>query len=269
MLDKNLNTIISIDFETTEETPFNVRINSDDQISVLDVVEHVTKQSRGATRKSFSNYLKGNSEVEDSVLSFKFKGRGQNNTPVTDVNTILTIIMNLPGKMAQGYRKKFASILIRVLGGDETLHEQIDANGSASSDVSRLFQRAVQREHDVEWKIARENGKKTLKERQDEMKGSISKINRWDYAMANNRNNQIVGQFSCTTRQEKINRGLPANKPLADDFNDEELFLLGFTNAREKRKLRECVEDKVSRKKLKEIIDEVEVLVKPLAILAK
>ena len=42
-----------------------------------------------------------------------------------------------------------------------------------------------------------------------------------------------------------------------------------FANAREKRKLRECPEDNVSRKKLKGIIDEVEVLVKPLAIAAK
>jgi hypothetical protein len=268
VLDKNLNTVIAIDFETTDETPFNIRVTSDDQISILDVVEHVTKQSRAASRMTWQRYLTEN-EGETSCDSFKFKGRGQNATPVTDVQTILTIIMNLPGKMAQGYRRKFSSILIRVLGGDETLHDQIDANAASTSGVAQLFQRAVVKERDEDWKIARAKGKKMLKERQDVMKQTVPKVNRWDYKMANNRNNQIVGQFSCTTKQEKVNRGLQANKPLADDFNDEELMLLGFANAREKRKLRECPEEEVSRKKLKGIIDEVEVLVKPLAIAAK
>ena len=169
----------------------------------------------------------------------------------------------------QGYRRKFSAILIRVLGGDETLHEEIETNGSSSSGIAQLFQRAVAKERDAEWKITREKGKKMLKDRQDTMRAKNPTLNRRDYAMANNRNNQIVGQFYCSTKQEKINRGLPANKPLADDFNDEELFLLGFANAREKRKLRECSEEEVSRKKLKSIIDEVEVLVKPLALAAK
>jgi hypothetical protein len=77
VLDKNLNTVISVDFETTDESPFTIRVTSDDDISILDVVEHVTQQSRGATRKSFSNFLKDNSEVEEQIRSFKFKGRGQ------------------------------------------------------------------------------------------------------------------------------------------------------------------------------------------------
>ena len=278
MLDKNLNTIISIDFETTEESSFNVRVNSDDQISILDVVEHITKQDRNNCRRTWLDYQKANPELTQNtsyfevarqISYFKFKGRGSRDTPVTDVSTILTIIMNLPGKMAQGYRRKFSTILVRVLGGDETLHEQIEANGSSSSGVARLFQRAVVKGRDQQWKVTREKGKKVLKERQDVMKQTVSKVNKWDYKMANNRNNQIIGQFSCSTKQEKINRGLSANKPLADDFNEEELALLLFANVREKRKLRECPEDNVSRKKFKGIIDEVEVLVKPLAIAAK
>ena len=268
MLDKNLNTIISIDFETTEESPFNVRVNSDDQISILDVVEHITKQKRKACRQIWLRYLTENEVLTPSGY-FRFKGRGARDTPVTDVNTILTIIMGLPGKMAQGYRKKFSSILIRVMGGDETLHEQIDANGSSSSGIAQLFQRAVVKERDVGWNITREKGKKALKERQDVMKVSVPKVNQWDYKMANNRNNKMIRLFDGTTKQEKIRLGLPPNKPLADDFNEEELFLLGWVNAREKRKLRECTEEKISRKKLRGIFDEVEVLVKPLAILAK
>jgi hypothetical protein len=269
VLDKNLNTVISVDFETSDETPFTIRVTSDDQISILDVVEHVTQQKRKACRQTWHNFLEVNSEVATKIGSFKFKGRGQNATPVTDLKTILNIIQRLPGKMAMNYRSKMSSIFIRVMGGDETLHEQIEANGSSSSGIAQMFQRAVARERDEDWQIAREKGKKMLKERQDVMKEKNPTLNRRDYAMANNRNNQIVGQFSCTTKQEKINRGLPANKPLADDFNEEELFLLGFTNAREKRKLRECSEEEVSRKKLKSIIDDVEVLVKPLAIAAK
>lgn len=269
VLDKNLNTIISIDFEETDETPFNVRITSDDLICILDVVEHITKQGRKAVTKAWFRFKEDNPEVTAKCLNFKFKGRGSRDTPVTDLKTILSIIQRLPGKMAMNFRDKMSSVFIRVMGGDETLHEQIEANGSSSSGVARLFQRAVVKERDEQWRVARDKGKKVLKDRQDVMKTTVDKVNRWDYAMANNRNNQIVGQFSCSTKQEKINRGLPTNKPLADDFNDEELFVLGFANAREKRKLRECSEEKVSRKKLKSIIDDVEVLVKPLAIAAK
>lgn len=288
VLDKNLNTVITIDFETSEETPFTIRVTSDDQISILDVVEHITQQKRNNCRRTWLDFQKANTELfevvantssfegaqnmssfQNRIRSFKFKGRGQNATPVTDLKTILNIIQRLPGKMAMNYRSKMSSIFIRVMGGDETLHEQIDANAASSSGIAQLFQRAVATERDEEWKIAREKGKKMLKERQDTMKEKNPTLNRRDYAMANNRNNQIVGQFSCSTKQEKVNRCLPANKPLADDFNEEELFLLGFTNAREKRKLRECPDEQVSRKKLKNIIDEVEVLVKPLAIAAK
>ena len=167
------------------------------------------------------------------------------------------------------YRDKMSSIFIRFYGGDETLHEQIDANAASSSGIGQLFQRAAAKEHDKDWQIAREKGKKALKDRQDVMKTRIPRINRRDYAMANNQMNQGAFDFSCTTKQEKINRGLPANKPLADDGNERQLFLLGFENATLKHKLRECGEEEVSRKKLKGFLEDVKVLVKPLAIMSK
>ena len=115
VLDKNLNTVIAIDFETTDETPFTIRVTSDDQISILDVVEHVTKQSRAASRMTWQRYLTENKGETSSCGSFKFKGRGQNATPVAKWETILEIILNLPGKRAAAFRTKSAKCLAKHL----------------------------------------------------------------------------------------------------------------------------------------------------------
>ena len=114
MLDKNLNTIISIDFETTEESPFNVRVNSDDQISIYDVIEHITKQARRNCIRTWLDYKKANPELTQ-IGSFRFKGRGQNDTPVADWELILKIILNLPGKRAGAFRNKCAKSLAKHL----------------------------------------------------------------------------------------------------------------------------------------------------------
>ena len=70
VLDKNLNTIISVDFETTDESPFNVRVTSDDQISILDVVEHVTKQKRNNCRRTWLDYQRVNLMARTCILVF-------------------------------------------------------------------------------------------------------------------------------------------------------------------------------------------------------
>lgn len=156
--DKNNNRVISIDFESNDEPAFLIRITPDDNVNILDGIQRITKQARKNCIVTWLRYQKANPEGTTSCRTFKFKGRGQQNTPVCDVETFLTIIMNLPGKMAQAYRKKFASILISVLGGDQNLHGIIDANAASTSEVAQLFQRAVQSKRfttdeirDAEW----------------------------------------------------------------------------------------------------------------------
>jgi hypothetical protein len=69
-------------------------------------------------------------------VNFKFSGRGQKETPVTDARGIVDIIMVLPGKAAASVRRQASNVLVRYLGGDPTLVEEIAANRFAQEELS-------------------------------------------------------------------------------------------------------------------------------------
>lgn len=81
-------------------------------------------------------------EVQDSVLNFKFPGRGQSVQPVITLKGLLKLIMMLPGETAKRYRSQFSDIITRYLAGDSSLHAEINANASSSSPVNALAREA-------------------------------------------------------------------------------------------------------------------------------
>lgn len=119
LFDKNNNRLITINLDqegNVDETPFAIRVTPDDQISVLDVVEHITKQDRRKqVGKIWQRFKKDNSEGLNSIGLFKFKGRGQNDTPVASWEFILKLILGLPGKRAGAFRRKSAKCLAKHL----------------------------------------------------------------------------------------------------------------------------------------------------------
>ena len=68
--------------------------------------------------------------------NFKFSGRGQKETPVTDARGIVDIIMLLPGKAAASVRRQASNVQVRYLGGDPTLVEEIAANRFTQEELS-------------------------------------------------------------------------------------------------------------------------------------
>ena len=60
--------------------------------------------------------------------NWKFEGERQRDTPVTDAKGIITIINLLSGPLAAKFRDSCSDILVRFLGGDITLINQIKAN---------------------------------------------------------------------------------------------------------------------------------------------
>ena len=60
-------------------------------------------------------------EVPASSSNFSFPGQGQRQTSVVDVKGVATIIALLPGKAAAQFRCRAANLLVRFMGGDETL----------------------------------------------------------------------------------------------------------------------------------------------------
>ena len=85
------------------------------------------------------------------MTNFKFSGEGQRQTPVADARAMAEIVMVLPGRTAARYRKKAADIIVRYLGGDPTLVEEVAANRLRQEELdedepARLFGQTVQSE---------------------------------------------------------------------------------------------------------------------------
>ena len=90
-------------------------------------------------------------EVSQSVTNFKFSGQGQRPTPVADARTMVEIVMVLPGRAASQVRKAAADVMVRYLGGDPSLVEEIAANRLRQEDMgedepARLFGQTVESE---------------------------------------------------------------------------------------------------------------------------
>ena len=82
----------------------------------------------------------------------KFAGRGQRDTPMTDAKGIIDIIMLLPGQQAARVRRQAAELLVRYLGGDLSLVDEVCAirgfqevlAASRPEDPRRVFGEAVE-----------------------------------------------------------------------------------------------------------------------------
>jgi hypothetical protein len=123
-----------------------VRTTPDKQrVSVYDSIQAATgvKNPREVWERLKVQYP----EVVGFTYSYKFPGRGQLPTPVTDKIGFARILALLPGEEAARFRQFQAPIVVRYLEGDITLADDI-----------------VQRTEDpegLEWLIQRARGKKT------------------------------------------------------------------------------------------------------------
>lgn len=114
------------------------------KVSVYDLIEVVTGQEPNAARKAFYNLEGMHPEVAENIRDFKFPGRGQRPTPVTDARGVVTLINLLPGRRAAEFRAASADVMVRFMGGDVTLIAEIQRNAEAqqalpTDNPARLF----------------------------------------------------------------------------------------------------------------------------------
>ena len=102
----------------TSETP--------PRVSIYDVI--ATTFGMKNPHDSWLSLCREHNEVLGLTENFKFPGRGQRDTPVTDAKGIVQIIMLLPSRAAAPIRAKAADVLVRYLGGDSSLVPEIQAN---------------------------------------------------------------------------------------------------------------------------------------------
>ncbi|KAK9830713.1 hypothetical protein WJX74_003840 [Apatococcus lobatus] len=112
------------------------------RVSVIDIIKVVSRNINA--RKGWADLQKSHPEVVTLCDTFKFPGQGQQLTPVTDARGLVMIINLLPGERAAKFRAKGADIVVRYLGGDESLIAEIEQNrvvqaNLPDSNPARLF----------------------------------------------------------------------------------------------------------------------------------
>ena len=74
------------------------------RVSIYDVISAVTGMDGNHAGKAFRDLAADFPEVHSVGVNFKFPGRGQRETPVTDARGIIEFVMLLPGRHAYSKR---------------------------------------------------------------------------------------------------------------------------------------------------------------------
>jgi hypothetical protein len=91
------------------------------RVSVIDVIRVITRTSRSDSSHTLKRLCDTFPEILTNLTSFKFPGRGQRNTPVTDAGGVTRILWILPGRAAAVARQSAAKVVVHYLGGDPSL----------------------------------------------------------------------------------------------------------------------------------------------------
>lgn len=100
-----------------------VRFTDDGHVSVYDAITFATGDKN--PRKTWGRLSEQYPEVVAFRYNFKFPGKGQRETPVTDFQGFLEILVVLPGRLAARVREEAVRTLIRAMDGDLTLVDEI------------------------------------------------------------------------------------------------------------------------------------------------
>jgi hypothetical protein len=139
--------------ELHDGTVTGIRKTAEDppRVAVYDVLQAVTGCSSQNCSVVYQRLSQGYPDVLTKCCHFKFSGQGQRETPVAGLRTIVEIIMVLPGRAAARVRKAAADVMVRYLGGDPSLVEEIAANRLTQEqldegDPARIFGQTVESE---------------------------------------------------------------------------------------------------------------------------
>ena len=126
----------AIDFVLSTDDTSKIRKTSENppRVAVLDLIAVITGQHEAA-RMVYKRLVGTYAEVRAICYDYKFKGRGQQFTPVTNAKGAVMIINALPGKVASRLRIEWADIIVRYLGGDLTLVQEIAHNRDIQDDT--------------------------------------------------------------------------------------------------------------------------------------
>jgi hypothetical protein len=125
----------------------SVRVTPDKKVSVFDVIKVVSGVEN--PRQTWDKVCHACAEVVSKTYKHMFTGQSRE-TLVTDIEGMLYIINLLPGANAAAFRAGGAKLLVRYLGGDESLIDEVHAirdahaSGATHGTMSQLCVEAVE-----------------------------------------------------------------------------------------------------------------------------
>ena len=139
--------------ELTDGTVRRIRKTAEDppRVSVIDTIALITGHTPTVCSHTFQRLKEDYPEVGSDWSNFRFAGRGQRDTPIADARGIVEVIMVLPGRAAGQVRKAAADVMVRYLGGDPSLVDEVAANRLRQEDLdaddpARLFGQTMESE---------------------------------------------------------------------------------------------------------------------------
>lgn len=109
----------SLSFFAGEYDGATIRVTEDGRFSVFDVLVAFQVTDKPHATETLNRIADKYPEVRDFCVNFKFPGRGQRETPVTDEEGMYQILMLCPGKRGAEFRK-FAATVFRERREEES-----------------------------------------------------------------------------------------------------------------------------------------------------
>lgn len=200
----NLTTLLEYQGEQIRTTP-------DQKTSVFDFIRVVGGSSD--PRKVFQRLTERYPEAVTLCHNFKFAGRGQQPTPVTDKEGILQILGLLPGAVGKKYRAEAAKLVLAFYEAPEEL---------AVATFNQIADRAT-----IQKTKARIEGIATrkLEIKAFDDTGLISEP--WQYGALTNATYQ--GLLGGTVKELKAQKGLKPSDSRRDNLNDVSLAAINLS----------------------------------------
>tara|TARA_B110000027_G_C16067143_1_gene277271 strand:+ start:44 stop:1090 length:1047 start_codon:yes stop_codon:yes gene_type:complete len=131
--------------------------NETGMFSVIDVATAVTGKPPRHAADDVRTVVRGLPELSEKISQLRINGKGRQ-TPVADLPTLVEIIWELPGKAAKRFRRTSAKYVVRILGGDPSLVDEIKRQDQAlnQTEAGREFQQTALKSTDSLGKRERE-----------------------------------------------------------------------------------------------------------------
>jgi hypothetical protein len=218
-------------FRRTDETPRRV--------AIIDAIQAVTGMDARQAQNALDYVKKKNPEVTEKISNCQFSGEGQRKTPVTTAAGLVSILRRLNRKYIAKFDNQLDELVVRYLGGDVSLNEEINNIRAAqeqapadhpmrvfgeaveSGQVGNLVSTITEPAEIADWHDKREFVKEGTKEKSAQVQACFPFANAGVYARTNGHiGYAVTGEYPA---QFKKKRQINKNKRTRDFYTRGQL----------------------------------------------